>query len=240
MTKTSHAYGTVEVPSAADDGLGPIPFENTLLRQKIVATLRRAIEIGSLKAGERLVEKDLCLRLGVSRTSLREALRDLEANGVVTKVTARELVITPLSPEDADNLYSVRGAIEKLVAQQFIERANQHDVDALKGALARIRQVEDSGETALEARRDYYRLWCAGADNNYAFEYLMNIQLRLSVISSTKLKKPALIAQDIAEKQIILDHIEKRDLPAALEAICVHVSNAKAAARAQQAAGPAA
>lgn len=226
--------------ATAPDALAPIPFENTLLRQKIVTTLRRAIELGSLKAGERLVEKDLCLRLGVSRTSLREALRDLEANGVVTKVTARELVITPISPEEADNLYSIRGAIEALVAEQFIARAGEADINALRGALARIGQVEASGESALDARREYYRLWCAGADNSYAFEYLMNIQLRLSVVSSAKLQRPALISQDIAEKQTIVDQMARRDVAAALEAVRVHVRNAKVAARPQQPTVPAA
>jgi DNA-binding GntR family transcriptional regulator len=227
MPRTPHLPGD---DSGTGDALGPIAFENTLLRQKIVATLRRAIEMGSLKAGDRLVEKDLCLRLGVSRTSLREALRDLEANGVVTKATARELVITTMSQAEAENLYRIRGALEALITEQFIDRATAKDIQSLHDALDLIQGIKDAGEAALEARREYYRLWCKAAGNLYAFEYLMNIQLRLSMISSTKLRRSLLISQDVAEKRAILENMARRDGPAALEAVRIHVRNAITAA----------
>lgn len=212
------------------DPLSPIVVESTLLRQKIVATLRRAIEMGALKAGERLVEQDLCLRLRVSRTSLREALRDLEANGVVTKVTSREQVITRISQAEAENLYRIRGAIEALVAEQFINQATEKDIKALDNALNIVLEINATGDATLDARREYYRLWCAAAGNLYAYEYLMNIQLRLSVVSSTKLQRPVLITQDVAEKRAILECMARRDLPAALESVRVHIRNATLAA----------
>ena len=59
--------------------LVPIRVEAAPLRSKIIESIRHAIEHGVLKPGDRLIEKDLCERLEVSRTSLREALRELEA-----------------------------------------------------------------------------------------------------------------------------------------------------------------
>ena len=73
--------------------LVPIRVEAAPLRSKIIESIRHAIEHGVLKPGDRLIEKDLCERLEVSRTSLREALRELEAEEIVAKVSARGLTV---------------------------------------------------------------------------------------------------------------------------------------------------
>jgi DNA-binding GntR family transcriptional regulator len=61
--------------------LAPLEQQAAPLRNKIIASLRTAIATGVLEPGARLVERDLCAQLGVSRTSLREALRELQADG---------------------------------------------------------------------------------------------------------------------------------------------------------------
>jgi DNA-binding GntR family transcriptional regulator len=210
--------------------LGPIAMETTLLRQKVVASLRRAIELGTLKAGDRLVEKDLCDRLGVSRTSLREALRDLEANGVITKLSPRELVITVLSPSDAANLYGIRGAIETLVAEQFIAHSGEQDVRDLREALDQMRRTGAAGSAALDARREFYRVWCKAARDPFALEYLTNLQLRLSVLSRDKSRNPDLVAQDVAEKEVIINLLERRDVDGVRQALRDHARHATEAA----------
>lgn len=218
--------------SAVPDGseLAPISIEQTLLRQKVVASLRRAIELGGLKPGQRLIEKDLCGRLAVSRTSLREALRDLEANGVVTKVSARELVITRLTPEDTAALYDIRGAIEAVVVEQFILHGDETAVAAMRQLITELRHSDPATGSYLDAQREYYRIWCHAARNPHAFEYLTNLQLRLSSVSSGKLRKPELLTQNIDEKEKILACMARRDRAAALAALRDHIRNAKATA----------
>ena len=81
--------------------LVPIRVEAAPLRSKIIESIRHAIEHGVLKPGDRLIEKDLCERLEVSRTSLREALRELEAEEIVAKVSARGLTVVKISLHDA-------------------------------------------------------------------------------------------------------------------------------------------
>src|SRR5471030_2241973 len=94
--------------------LVPLRQDSAPLRRKVAAALRHAIEIGELKPGARLVEKDLCKKLGVSRTSLREALREVQAEKLVTTVP-RGLVVAEISDEEAANIYRVRAALEGLV-----------------------------------------------------------------------------------------------------------------------------
>ena len=93
-------------------------------RNKIIAALRSAIETGVLAPGTRLIEKDLCDQLNVSRTSLREALRELQAEGIFEPMSPRGLSINRISREEAENAYRIRSVLEALVVEQFIEKAD--------------------------------------------------------------------------------------------------------------------
>lgn len=207
-----------------EGSLAPIE-ESTLLRQKIVAALRRAIEQGAIRAGDRLVEKDLCGRLGVSRTSLREALRDLEANGIVSKVNAREIAVTRLDRIAATNLFRLRGAIEGLVASQFMARADDAALQRCIDANASILKA-GTGPASVEAQREFYRIWCEAAGNAQAFEMLMNLIFRLSVVRGPSLQDPQQIAANVAERQDILECLARRDTVAATAAIDRHIDRA--------------
>src|SRR5215475_7355490 len=94
--------------------LAPVRHQSAPLRTKIIAALRSAIETGVLAPGTRLIEKDLCDQLNVSRTSLREALRELQAEGILEQGSARGLTIGSLSKADAENAYRIRGVLEAL------------------------------------------------------------------------------------------------------------------------------
>jgi DNA-binding GntR family transcriptional regulator len=204
--------------------LAPI-MGTQLLRQQIVATLHNAIEDGRLRAGDRLVERELCAQLGVSRTSLREALRDLEANGIVTKVNARELAITRLGREDAVNLFHLRGGIEAVVVEQFMKKGDAAAMAACRAANERILAVPP-GPESQEAQRAFYALLCEGAANPFAFEMLMNILIRLSVIRGPSLFDKAAIAANVSDRRTILARMAQGDLGGALEAVRTHVERA--------------
>ncbi len=203
--------------------LTPVKFESAPLRQKIVTSLRRAIELGVLKAGDRLIEKDLCTRLNVSRTSLREALRDLEASGVVQALTARGLVVTSLSRQDIININMVRGAIETMLAEQFIKLATEHEAADLKAAQARLKSSIGSASAMLEAYQTYYEAWCQGARNEYAHELVRNIQLRLSVTRNSYLT-PEFLKNTVAGREEISNCMVQRNVAGARAAVRKHIS----------------
>jgi len=89
------------------------------LRAQAASVLREAILSLSLREGERLVERELIDRLGVSRTTVREALRELESEGLVEVIPQRGAVVRTVSPADAADLYGARIAIDR----------NPHDID---------------------------------------------------------------------------------------------------------------
>src|SRR5260370_22031670 len=82
------------------------------VRSRVAQKLREAIMSGTLKPGQRLVERELCEMTGVSRPSIREALRLLEADGLVNTVPHRGPMVSTISLEEAKQLYAARAVLE--------------------------------------------------------------------------------------------------------------------------------
>src|ERR1039457_5022794 len=97
------------------------------VREQTVKILREAILNFELRPGQRLVEREFINRLGISRTTFREALRQLSTEGLVTVVARRGARVTVLSTKEAADLYEVRSALEALVITRFVERATPLD-----------------------------------------------------------------------------------------------------------------
>ena len=113
------------------------------VRSMVAQKLREAIMSGTFKPGQRLVERELCEMTGVSRPSIREALRLLEADGLVTTVAHRGPVVSTISLEEAKQIYAARAVLEGFAGREF---ARLHDPAVGAGSEM---EIEASGTTAL-------------------------------------------------------------------------------------------
>jgi DNA-binding GntR family transcriptional regulator len=208
--------------------LAPLRYESAPLRNRIIASLRSAIETGLLQPGERLIERDLCEQLSVSRTSLREALRELQALGALAQIDNRGLVVGTLSAEEAANVYSIRAVLEALVVGQFVERASDEQIDQLRGYGDTLKKAYRSGsvEHILRAKRAFYDGICSGAQNALAFDMINRLTLRTSMLRSRSLARKARQKESVKEIEAILAAIEARDAEAAKRAAATHVVHA--------------
>ena len=207
--------------------LVPLKLEAAPLRRKILTALRRAIETGELKPGDRLVEKDLCQELNVSRTSLREALRELQAEKLVVAVP-RGLIVAEISDEDAANIYQVRAALEGLVAAQFAETANALDVEKLKTALDRLEdayRLKDF-EKILDAKKGFYDAICLGARNAVVRDLLDHLGNRINQLRSTSREDDKRWMASLAELKKLAGALLARNPKAARAAAIKHVDAA--------------
>lgn len=211
--------------------LVPLTMESAPLRRKIVAALRRAIETGELKPGARLVEKDLCAGLNVSRTSLREALRELQKDKLVVAVP-RGLIVAEISEDDAANIYQVRAVLEGLVAAQFAEYATELDVEKLKHALLRLEAAYRSGdfEIILEEKKRFYDVICLGAGNAIVRDLLDHLGSRINQLRSTTREDSSRWAASLTELQKLAGTLFARNRRAARTAAIRHVDAAASAA----------
>jgi DNA-binding GntR family transcriptional regulator len=140
------------------------------LRSMTVASLRKAILSLHLKPGDKLTERELCELTGVSRSLMREALRDLEAQGLISNVPHKGPAVAMLTRKDARDIYEVRSALEPMAAKLFVERATDEQIEELAGVADRCRQAMAARDvlTLIDALEGFYRALFTGAGNQMA------------------------------------------------------------------------
>lgn len=216
---------------AASAGLDPVLQEAAPLRRKISASLRRAVQMGVLAAGTRLVEKDLCQALNVSRTSLREALRELEAEGLLVR-GPRGVAVAQITEAEARNIYSVRAALEGLTAGQFAATASDRDLAALDAVVeALARAYAENDFPAIIAEKDrFYEVLCLGAGNLVVRDLLTRLNSRINRLRSLSRSDPVRGVASLREIRAIAAALKARDAERAKAAAIHHVEMAAEAA----------
>jgi GntR family transcriptional regulator, trigonelline degradation regulator len=199
------------------------------VREQVLDQLRDAIVEQRLLPGQRLVERELVEQTGVSRTTIREVLRELAAEGLVATIPNKGTVVASLSPERANELYEVRAVLESLAVRQFAERADDAHRVALRTAFEGIEAAVGApheGHALLAAKKRFYDALFDGADNVTIAEIVEGLQTRVTFLRATSLAKPGRPAQTVEEVRAIVDALEAGDADAAAEACAFHVRQA--------------
>lgn len=200
------------------------------VRAQVSGILRQAIADTRFKPGQRLVERELTEMLGVSRTSVREALRELAAEGLVRSIPNKGMVVAGLAPREVANLYELRSALEGLAARLFVERATPEQVKELRAAYERIASDVAAKRDALEAKDEFYAVLFAGAENDELRAVVEGLHARVRRMRAISLAQPGRSAQTLREIRAIVRAIERRDATAAAAACSRHVELAGKAA----------
>ena len=204
----------------------------SVLRHSVTESIRNAILVGRFRAGERLPERELCEMTGVSRTLVREALRQLESEGLIIVIPHRGPVVERLSPEQARGIYQVREELEGLACQLFAEHATEAQLAALREAFQVLKRALTRG-TALEqiaAKNAFYQQLLDGAGNEALTNTLRLLNSRVMLLRSTSMQAPGRAKHSVAELSDLLRALEKRDGKAARVAGSLHVRNAASVA----------
>ncbi|MGA5897611.1 GntR family transcriptional regulator [Streptomyces venetus] len=119
------------------------------VRERVTAELRQQIIAGSLLPGDRLVERELAERFGVSRVPVREAIRALVAEGFVHFETPRRTVVRRLTPTDVKELFELREALEVYAAGLAASRATPEDLAEVQELIGRAAAATEAGDAEL-------------------------------------------------------------------------------------------
>lgn len=123
----------------------------------ITPEIRGLIINGVIRPGERISVKSLEKRFGVSHIPIREALRQLEAEGLVTLLPQRGAIATRVSSQELEDVYDLRRIIEPEVARRAAQRATPADHALLKSAMQRLRDNEPAGhDRFFDAHWDFH------------------------------------------------------------------------------------
>jgi GntR family transcriptional regulator, trigonelline degradation regulator len=158
--------------------------DTATLRELATNQLRKAIVTLHFKPGQHLVERDLVAATGVSRTSVREALRHLEAEGLVERRANRGLFVAAVGPDEARQIYEIRAALEPAMAQHFVSRASAKQVRELRAALRRVKATSQARDIPanVAALDEFYDVIMRGAANEEARRILHTLRGRMSFL----------------------------------------------------------
>ena len=201
------------------------------LREQVLATIRRAILDFDLQPGQRLVERELIEQTGVSRTTVREVIRELTAEGLVTVVPQRGAVVSNPSPEEAADLYEVRRAVEGLIVSRFVERADDDAVAELRAAVREFTTATAEGRSIhemLDAKDAFYEVLMTGAGSEALRQILTSLQARVQLLRATSLSMPGRPAMAAAELEELVEAIAARDGERAAVLCTGHIQEAAA------------
>ena len=202
------------------------------LRQQVLELLRTAILDGRFKPGDRLIERELCELTGVSRTSVREALRHLESEGLVSNVPNKGPTVATVTEEDAREIYEVREVLEGLAGWLFAERGDEKQVAALEAALDRLAAAfrQNDMDLVVTETTHFYEVFLAGCGNSLISDMIRSLQARVIFLRKTSMSQPGRAPGSLAEMERIVVAIRRRNADDAEAACKDHVRRARAAA----------
>ncbi|WP_246660805.1 MULTISPECIES: GntR family transcriptional regulator [unclassified Tardiphaga] len=204
------------------------------VQQQIVEKLRGAIADGMFKPGDRLIEANLCEMLGVSRPSIREALRSLEAERLVSIIPNRGPQIPVLTRDHAADIYKVRALLESEAAFIAAKRATPDDLKLLRGALAAFGRAVRSNDmrTEVSATSVFYSHILRICDNRIIEETLNGLLARINFLRAHSMSQPGRARISLREMKAIYEAIATKNGSAARSAAMKHVENAHLSANA--------
>jgi DNA-binding GntR family transcriptional regulator len=191
------------------------------LHERILA----AIDDGSLAPGVRLLETDLASRFGVSRTPVREALRRLETQGVVTHEPRKGAIVATLDYDQLGELYAVREVMEGLAARLSARHASEAEVQLLRDMIEADEEITEP-KAHSQANKRFHRQLHQCSHNRYLIQTLDPVRRSMALLGNTTFAVPGRIETSNAEHRLIVDAIAARDGDAADAAARAHIAAA--------------
>ncbi|MGV1794496.1 GntR family transcriptional regulator [Rhizobium sp. A37_96] len=194
--------------------------------EQMVRAVADMIVTGALLPGEKLDEVTLAARFEVSRTPVREALRELGAMGLVGREPNRSAVVTNVSGAYLHSMFEAMAELEAICARLSAERMTIDERRTLElehrnsARLVRAGAEEDYATYNVEFHNQLYR----GAHNDHVFELVTQTRARLSPFRRAQFRLPGRLAKSFDEHDVIVTAIMRADAKAAMQAAYAHVA----------------
>lgn len=189
--------------------------------------VRDRIRNGRLVPGQRLVEADIVAATGASRSKVREALRRLEADGLVTIEEFRGASVKKLGRDEVRQIYQARMALEGLAAAECAARAD----NALRARLLTIQKEMNDGEDAVDHDRfarlneAWHRLIIEGSGNHYIAQFLTRLTVPIYRLLFASFYTTQRIRSANADHRVITAAIVEKRAADAEHAMRTHIHN---------------
>lgn len=174
-------------------------LDRTTLRERALEAIRRAVTSGEFRPGDHLGEVQLASRLGISRGTVREALRHLQQEGLVTAGARGMLRVNTLSPVEVEGLYQVRGALEALAATTIMRGGHANSaVTELNAAADRLADPSLSFPDRVKADLGFHLLLCELSENPMLVQSWKHLEgrIRVAIMSHDAAQLPSIMSRE--------------------------------------------
>lgn len=197
------------------------------LRDVVFKTLRQAILTGELKPGERLMEIHLANKLGVSRTPIREAIRQLELEGLVIMIPRKGAQVASITEKSMTDVLEVRLALEKLAVELACRRITYEQKEALKLALESFEKAVETDNASDIARADveFHDVIFLATGNMRLGQMVNNLAEQMYRFRFEYIKDKGGRTRLIEEHRRIYDAVINGNLEQATKEISIHIKN---------------
>jgi DNA-binding GntR family transcriptional regulator len=200
-------------------------LDRSTLRERSLEALRSAILSGRYRPGDHLGEVELAGSLGVSRGTVREALRHLQQEGLVTAGNRGMLRVNSLSSAEVRELFRVRAALEGLAVREVI--ASPRREAAAEALRAAVERLSDEGDPSVRMEADlaFHLLLCQLSGNSMLVEAWQRLEgrMRVAILNGAAWQAP-MMARD--RHVPIVEAIERGDVEAAVRVVDEHMAGA--------------
>lgn len=197
------------------------------LRDVVFNTLRQAILTGELKPGERLMEIHLANKLGVSRTPIREAIRKLELEGLVTMIPRRGAEVAQITEKSMNDVLEVRRALDALCVELACDRITDEELESLKQACEGFEAAVRTKDVKKIAQADValHDIIVRATGNQRLIQLVNNLSEQMYRYRFEYIKDSSQHETLIEEHRIIYQSIVRKDKETAAAAARTHIDN---------------
>lgn len=201
------------------------PLKRKSLRDAVIQTIEEALLSGELQPGDRIIEADLAQQAGISRGPVREAIRQLVGEGVLTSYPSRGTFVTRWTPRAVQEAYSLRAVLEQLAIREAAQRVTPEEIAQLQATVDEMDRRAKADDVRALVRLDVQFHEQLYALSQHALLQRMLSQLRRQLYALMGLDQGFALhrAQIAADHQAIVDALRAGDAAQAAKAIATHV-----------------
>jgi DNA-binding GntR family transcriptional regulator len=199
-----------------------------LLGADLLSRLREDILTRKYKQGYKLTEQHICAEYGVSRTPVREALKQLEMEGLIEVFPNRGAFVVGFSEQDISDMYELRKSYEILAVKWAIERITDDELDALEETFEFMEfyTLKSDIEKMLHFNMNFHQLIYIASHNRILQNILSSYQLYIKYAGADVPFNSEYLPELLEEHRAIFNAFKNKDLDAGVKAIDVHLTNA--------------
>jgi len=195
---------------------------------RVFKEIEGAILSGHLKPRERLVEMDFISKFGVSRTVIREALKKLEAKGLIRTAPYRGAVVADLTIEEIEEIYFVRTELEKIAARLVLENITRVEIQELKKFSREVeKNLREKTHQMIEIDSEFHRMIFKACRNNYLYDMIDFLRTKAHIVRFNAWSLPHRIEESVIEHREMIKAIEERNLSQFEKLIVKHLTFSK-------------